>query len=234
MAAEEGQSSVRRPGPRLRPGARQTAEADFGLDRLDRVGSMPTRRESDALIRVGLGGGWEAEWMLCVVSRLGSGNLRQAVVLPEGEDLNEWLAVNSKPHDQSIPITLALLLTRGAPDPQLSTFSTRSTCCPSSPPLCCATHLRPCSRSPAHPPASLAPRRYGTVTEFCTPQECPMMCAGPRSVLSSGGDGRWRVGLGLTSGGGGGGQVRVPLAGRRKVQEAHKDERTWYALLSGV
>lgn len=26
---------------------------------------------------------------------LGSGNLRAAVVLPEGEDLNEWLAVNS-------------------------------------------------------------------------------------------------------------------------------------------
>ncbi len=27
---------------------------------------------------------------------LGSGNLRQAVMLPEGEDLNEWVAVNSK------------------------------------------------------------------------------------------------------------------------------------------
>lgn len=27
---------------------------------------------------------------------LGSGNLRQAVVLPDGEDLNEWVAVNSK------------------------------------------------------------------------------------------------------------------------------------------
>lgn len=26
---------------------------------------------------------------------LGSGNLRMAVVLPEDEDLNEWLAVNS-------------------------------------------------------------------------------------------------------------------------------------------
>jgi Mob1/phocein family len=28
-------------------------------------------------------------------SVLGSGNLRQAVLLPDGEDLNEWLAVNS-------------------------------------------------------------------------------------------------------------------------------------------
>ena len=26
---------------------------------------------------------------------LGSGNLKQAVILPEGEDLDEWLAVNS-------------------------------------------------------------------------------------------------------------------------------------------
>jgi len=26
---------------------------------------------------------------------LGSGNIKQAVILPEGEDLNEWLAVNS-------------------------------------------------------------------------------------------------------------------------------------------
>lgn len=29
---------------------------------------------------------------------LGSGNLRLAVMLPEGEDLNEWVAVNSKPY----------------------------------------------------------------------------------------------------------------------------------------
>lgn len=27
---------------------------------------------------------------------LGSGNLRNAVQLPDGEDLNEWVAVNSK------------------------------------------------------------------------------------------------------------------------------------------
>lgn len=30
---------------------------------------------------------------------LGSGNLRMAVMLPEGEDLNEWVAVNSKSLD---------------------------------------------------------------------------------------------------------------------------------------
>lgn len=27
---------------------------------------------------------------------LGSGNLRNAVQLPEGEDINEWIAVNSE------------------------------------------------------------------------------------------------------------------------------------------
>lgn len=32
---------------------------------------------------------------------LGSGNLREAVKLPPGEDLNEWLAVNSNYHSLS-------------------------------------------------------------------------------------------------------------------------------------
>lgn len=30
---------------------------------------------------------------------LGSGNLREAVRLPPGEDINEWLAVNSNNHN---------------------------------------------------------------------------------------------------------------------------------------
>jgi len=57
---------------------------------------------------------------------LGSGNLRQAVILPEGEDLNEWLAVNTVDFFNQINML------------------------------------------------------YGTVTEFCTPHECPVMMAGPR------------------------------------------------------
>ncbi|QRW05067.1 Mob1/phocein family [Ceratobasidium sp. AG-Ba] len=57
---------------------------------------------------------------------LGSGNLRLAVILPEGEDLNEWLAVHT-----------------------VDFFN----------------HLN---------------MLYGTVTEFCTPQQCPIMSAGPR------------------------------------------------------
>lgn len=57
---------------------------------------------------------------------MGSGNLRLAVQLPEGEDTNEWLAVHT-----------------------VDFFN----------------HLN---------------MLYGTVTEFCTPQECPIMSAGPR------------------------------------------------------
>lgn len=33
--------------------------------------------------------------MKYAAATLGSGNLRLAVLLPEGEDLNEWVAVNS-------------------------------------------------------------------------------------------------------------------------------------------
>ncbi|KAI9601642.1 hypothetical protein H4Q26_001474 [Puccinia striiformis f. sp. tritici PST-130] len=58
---------------------------------------------------------------------LGSGNLRSAVTLPEGEDLNEWLAVNSHSGFYN----------------QINML-------------------------------------YGTVTEFCTPTECPVMSAGSR------------------------------------------------------
>ena len=36
---------------------------------------------------------------------LGSGSLRKAVKLPEGEDLNEWLAVNGEEHDTIEPYT---------------------------------------------------------------------------------------------------------------------------------
>ncbi|KAI5480648.1 hypothetical protein MNV49_007575 [Pseudohyphozyma bogoriensis] len=53
-------------------------------------------------------------------------NLRTAVLLPEGEDLNEWLAVHTVDFFNQINML------------------------------------------------------YGTITEFCTPQECPIMCAGPR------------------------------------------------------
>ncbi|KAL7004003.1 Mitotic exit network component [Cystobasidiomycetes sp. EMM_F5] len=57
---------------------------------------------------------------------LGSGNLRLAVVLPEGEDLNEWLSVNTVDFFNQINML------------------------------------------------------YGTITEFCSKEECPVMTAGSR------------------------------------------------------
>jgi len=57
---------------------------------------------------------------------LGSGNLRLAVKLPEGEDLNEWVAVNTVDFFNQINML------------------------------------------------------YGTITEFCTLETCPLMSAGPK------------------------------------------------------
>jgi hypothetical protein len=41
-------------------------------------------------------GSHQYDLMKYAVQTLGSGNLRQAVALPDGEDLNEWIAVNSE------------------------------------------------------------------------------------------------------------------------------------------
>lgn len=57
---------------------------------------------------------------------LGSGNLKKAVSLPDNEDVNEWLAVNTVDFFNQINLL------------------------------------------------------YGSITEFCTPQECPVMSAGPK------------------------------------------------------
>ncbi|URE16082.1 hypothetical protein MUK42_10474 [Musa troglodytarum] len=57
---------------------------------------------------------------------LGSGNLREAVRLPPGEDLNEWLAVNTVDFFNQVNLL------------------------------------------------------YGTLAEFCTPENCPTMTAGPK------------------------------------------------------
>lgn len=46
--------------------------------------------------RVGKGGGTSAQLRQYAEVTLGGGSLRKVVALPEGEDENEWLAVNSK------------------------------------------------------------------------------------------------------------------------------------------
>ncbi|XP_073047688.1 MOB kinase activator-like 1A [Primulina eburnea] len=61
-----------------------------------------------------------------IESTLGEyGNLREVVVLPPGEDLNEWLAVNTVDFFNQVSVL------------------------------------------------------YATLTEFCTPENCPKMSAGP-------------------------------------------------------
>ncbi|KAG5540392.1 hypothetical protein RHGRI_020570 [Rhododendron griersonianum] len=72
---------------------------------------------------------------------LGSGNLREAVRLPPGEDLNEWLAVNTVDFFNQVNLL------------------------------------------------------YGTLTEFCTPENCPTMTAGTSSVQVLTGDlsTKWQV-----------------------------------------
>ena len=57
---------------------------------------------------------------------LGSGNLRQAVMLPDGEDINEWVAVNTVDFFNQINML------------------------------------------------------YGTITDFCTEETCPIMSAGQK------------------------------------------------------
>jgi len=84
---------------------------------------------------------------------LGSGNLREAVRLPPGEDINEWLAVNSNilpfrlqfSPNSVVPLKLACLFCFAAVDffNQVNML-------------------------------------YGTLTEFCTPESCPTMTAGPK------------------------------------------------------
>jgi MOB kinase activator 1 len=57
---------------------------------------------------------------------LGSGNIKLAVQLPDGEDLNEWIAVNTVDFFNQINML------------------------------------------------------YGTITEHCTSESCPVMSAGPK------------------------------------------------------
>lgn len=85
------------------------------------------------------------ELMKHAAATLGSGNLRLAVMLPEGEDLNEWVAVNSKQTTQTLLFCSNLMVSFLAVDffNQINML-------------------------------------YGTITEFCTEDSCPIMSAGPK------------------------------------------------------
>lgn len=85
------------------------------------------------------------ELMKHAAATLGSGNLRLAVMLPEGEDLNEWVAVNSK------------FSTSHPPKPTNHDFT-----------LSAVDFFNQINML------------YGTITEFCTEDSCPIMSAGPK------------------------------------------------------
>ena len=82
---------------------------------------------------------------------LGSGNLKLAVQLPEGEDMNEWVAVNSEwcgvfldcMCEFSLCVWCLLLLLAVDFFNQINML-------------------------------------YGTITEQCTTESCPVMSAGPK------------------------------------------------------
>ena len=82
---------------------------------------------------------------------LGSGNLRLAVMLPEGEDNNEWVAVNSKCEKLSFLLWRLISLT----------FSF-------------------CHFFVAVDFFNQINMLYGTITEFCTEESCALMSAGPK------------------------------------------------------
>lgn len=79
---------------------------------------------------------------------LGSANLRLAVKLPEGEDLNEWLAVNSSLSSFN-----------------LFSFSRKSQFFLFKKAVDFFNQIN---------------MLYGTITEFCTPSQCPVLSAGPK------------------------------------------------------
>lgn len=73
-------------------GSCRRAKADLWLSSLSGSRSSKTFKPKKNIPE----GSHQYELLKHAEATLGSGNLRQAVMLPEGEDLNEWIAVNSK------------------------------------------------------------------------------------------------------------------------------------------
>lgn len=84
---------------------------------------------------------------------LGSGNLRLAVMLPEGEDLNEWVAVNSKNGNLLLDISYQKNIIEN--NHFFFIFA-------------------------AVDFFNQINMLYGTITEFCTEESCSIMSAGPK------------------------------------------------------
>ncbi|XP_005044559.1 PREDICTED: MOB kinase activator 1B isoform X1 [Ficedula albicollis] len=80
---------------------------------------------------------------------LGSGNLRMAVMLPDGEDLNEWVAVNSESWPFVHHLPEGEDLNEWVAVNTVDFFNQIN-------------------------------MLYGTITDFCTEESCPVMSAGPK------------------------------------------------------
>lgn len=92
---------------------------------------------------------------------LGSGNLRNAVALPDGEDLNEWVAVNSKSkfYFTKSMSSVSVFFFFYSSINELYRFFYR----------CLAVDF-----------FNQINMLYGTITEFCTEDSCSIMSAGPK------------------------------------------------------
>lgn len=94
---------------------------------------------------------------------LACGNLRLAVALPDGEDLNEWLAAHS-----------------------LQAFLSLSSPAPTHKHTQGGTHQHMTSHMTSHHAHTAVDffnqtnMLYGTLTAYCTKERCPVMCAGRR------------------------------------------------------
>ncbi|KAH0455868.1 hypothetical protein IEQ34_015900 [Dendrobium chrysotoxum] len=111
--------------PRLGAGERASGREIFKRGN-DRIGDEPLwsgKESKDISAQKECTG---AQLRKHIDATLGSGNLREAVRLPPGEDANEWLAVNTVDFFNQVNLL------------------------------------------------------YGTLTEFCTPENCPTMTAGPK------------------------------------------------------
>ena len=113
---------------------------------------------------------------------LGSGSLKKAVLLPEGEDINEWLAVNGMFSQAVLKLTLNIFFSDipSEPHDQTEKFVTSA--------YNCRTRLIFELVVDFYNQINLL---YGSITEFCSPQSCPEMKAtdeyaeSPRNFLES-------------------------------------------------
>ncbi|KAK4396853.1 MOB kinase activator-like 1A [Sesamum angolense] len=98
---------------------------------------------------------------------LGTGNLREAVKLPIGEDLNEWLAVNSKIFLQWMESLKSKTSSTTSFELLISDVGRKGK----------KMFLRRCHTVDFFNQVNIL---YATLTEFCTPSTCPTMTAGPK------------------------------------------------------